>query len=218
MSDKTLKDQNAWLIRGFIFLIGILFFCFSYGVPAIEEDSWDALVSRFSETLGPAGFGLIVLSITKLWLLGILPPLLRDQIIHWKSRNPLPGSRAFSQIGPRDQRVDMARLGSDYGALPVDEDDQGRFFYRIYKSVDGSAGVDDAHRSYLAARDCATIAFLFLFLLTPVVYWISQDAKSAATFGIILIVVFLMMSLSARTYSVRFVQNVLAQASTRTGR
>lgn len=213
MSDKTLKDQNAWLLRGFILLVGILFFGFCYGMPAICADSWDSLAARFSDTFGPASFGLVVLSITKLWLLGFLPPRLRDQIVHWRIKNPLPGSKAFSKIGPNDQRVDLVKLASDHGVLPIEEADQGRLFYRIYKSVDGSAGVDDAHRSYLAARDCATMAFLFLVILTPVVYWISQDAKSAVTFGIILIVTFVMMSLSAQTYSVRFVQNVLAQAS-----
>lgn len=213
MSDRTLKEQNAWLLRGFILLVGLLFFGFCFGSPISDASSFDNALERLSEIIAPAGFGLVVISITKLWLLGMLPPKTRDQIVHWRIGYPLPGSRAFSKIAPNDPRVDMDKLTTDYGALPDDPAQQGKLFYRIYKTVDGASGVDDAHRSYLAARDCSTVAFILLFVLTPLVFMVSTGLEAALTFAGIMVVSYLLLSLAAQTYSVRFVQNVLADAS-----
>ena len=214
MSDGTLKEQNDWLLRGFIRVVGLLFLGFCYGNPIFDVSSFDSMVERLSEIIAPTCIGLIVLSITKLWLLGMLPPLTRDKIIHWRFRHPLPGSRAFSKIAPNDPRIDLDKLTTDYGTLPDDPIKQNRLFYRIYKSVDGASGVDDAQRSYLAARDCSSMAFILLFVLTPMVFYVSTGVETAITFAGIMALSFLLLSFAAQTYSLRFVQNVLAEAST----
>ena len=214
MSNRTLKEQNVWLLRGFILVVGLLFLGFCYGNPIFDVSSFDSTTGRLSEIITPTGLGLIVLSITKLWLLGMLPPSTRDKIVHWRFRHPLPGSRAFSKIAPNDPRIDLVKLTTDYGTLPEDPIEQGRLFYGIYKSVDGASGVDDAHRSYLAARDCSSMAFILLFVLTPLVFIVSTGVEPAVTFAGIMIVSFLLLSFAAQTYSLRFVQNVLAEAST----
>jgi len=75
----------------------------------------------------------------------------------------MPGSRAFTEIGPADHRVDMDALQSQFGNLPTQPAKQNLFWYRIYKAYRGDLGIADASKAYVAARDLTVLNLLLVF-------------------------------------------------------
>lgn len=212
---KSLKEQNAWLIRAA--MIGhILAFAWIAAEP-LRLLSMDgrAFAARLEAAAAPgtAALGLIV--IASLLLLGMVKPNWRDRIMHWRWRDPLPGCRAFTQVGPTSSHVDMAALEATYGPLPTSGEDQNRLFYRIYRDHRDDVGVLDAHGRYLAARDIGTITALVMLFLPWLAWWASGDAGRSFAYGLALVAVYALCVVAAKNYSWRMVQHVLALASSR---
>jgi len=207
---KSLKEQNAWLIR-------------AAKIAHMAAFAWIALEPRKLITVGSvnlakkmealavpgsASLGLIV--IASLLLLGLIPPLWRDRIIHLRLHHPLPGSRAFTLIGPRSSHVDMQRLTGRLGQLPTEPAEQNRLFYRIYKPLRDDIGVCDAHRRYLAARDIGTITALLAIPLPILAFIGTHDFARSAIYALLLFATYLLCAIAAKNYSWRMVQHVLA--------
>lgn len=211
MSDsKSLKDQNAWLIRAA--MIGhMAAFLWMAAQPAklFSLDSRSALLRLEALAVpGSASLGLIV--IATLVLLGLVPPEWRDRIVHLRRTNPLPGCRAFSEIGPRSSHVDMEALSAKWGPFPVEASAQNQLFYKIYKTVRDDIGVCDAHRRYLAARDIATITFILLIPLPVMSFMANGNAARSFVYLGLLCATYLLCAVAAKNYSHRMVQHVLA--------
>lgn len=212
---KSLKEQNAWLIRAA--MIGhILAFAWIAAEP-LRLLSMDgrAFAARLEAAAAPgtAALGLIV--IASLLLLGMVKPNWRDRIMHWRWRDQLPGCRAFTQVGPTSSHVDMAALEATYGPLPTSGEDQNRLFYRIYRDHRDDVGVLDAHGRYLAARDIGTTTALVMLFLPWLAWWTSGDAGRSFAYGLALVAVYALCVVAAKNYSWRMVQHVLALASSR---
>jgi hypothetical protein len=210
---KTLKEQNAGLIRAA--MIGhILAFAWIAGEPLrLLKMDGPALASHL-ETLaapGTAALGLIV--IASLILLGLINPNWRDRLVHWRWKDPLPGCRAFTRIGPASGHVDMARLEEAFGSLPTKDAEQNRLFYRIYRDHRDDVGVLDAHGRYLAARDIGTITAMVMLVLPWLAWWASGNGLRALAYGLALVAVYGCCALAAQNYALRMVQHVLALAS-----
>jgi len=107
----------------------------------------------------------------------------------------------------------MKKLHKSYGPLPSDPAEQDRLFYSIYKRHADDVGVLDAHKSYLAARDIATINLLLLFMLVPLAWWAIGNHARIAAYAIALFASYAVMSIAAQAYGTRLVQNSLAVAS-----
>jgi len=183
-SQPSLKQQNAWIIRAALLLHAIAFAYVAFAPFVIGKLSEPGAYQTLQGALASASLSLGIIAIARLVLLGIVPPRLRDRLIHWRWRHPLPGAKAFSRIGPADTRIDMAVLESAYGPLPTDPGEQGRLFYSIYKAHENSVGVLDAHRSYLAARDIGTINLILFVLLPPLAYLATLDLARAAIYAL----------------------------------
>jgi hypothetical protein len=210
---KSLKEQNAWLIRTALVVHALAFAYVVFRPLPIAQFAEPGIAQKFQEFLAPGSISLGVIALTRLLLLGLIPAQLRDRLIHWHWSNPLPGARAFTKIGPADQRIDMKKLQKAYGRLPTDPAKQSRLFYSIYKKHSEDVGVLDAHKSYLAARDIGTINLLLLILLVPLAYWSTQDTMRVLTYGAVLFAAYIVMCISAQVYGARLVQNSLAVAS-----
>ncbi|WP_342724181.1 hypothetical protein AAFG07_34665 [Bradyrhizobium sp. B097] len=210
---KSLKEQNAWLIRTALVVHAVAFAYVVFQPFPIVQFVEPELTRKLQAFLAPGSISLGLIALTRLVLLGLIPPQLRDRLIHWRWSNPLPGARAFTKIGPSDSRVDMSKLQKEYGALPIDPAQQDRLFYSIYRKHANDVGVLDAHKSYLAARDIGTINFLLMILLLPVAAWFAQDGKTLAIYGVFLVLAYTLMCLAAKAYGMRLVQNSLAVAS-----
>ena len=214
MSDQTsLKAQNAWLIRAVLLIHALAFAYVAFEPFVLAQLARPDALDKIKAALAPGSLSLAIIVLAKLVLLGLVPARLRDPLIHWRWRHPLPGARAFSKFGPADPRVDMAKLERTYGPLPTDPGKQGGLFYKIYSAVAGTVGVLDAHKSYLAARDTGIINLLLFFLLPGFAYWATHDVGRTILYAAALLLSYLLMAIAAQVYGTRFVQNALAAAS-----
>jgi hypothetical protein len=210
---KSLKEQNAWLIRAALVVHALAFAYVVLRPFPLSQFVDESFRRHVQEFLAPGSVSIGILALTRLVLLGLIPPQLRDCLVHWRLRHPLPGSRAFSKIGPADQRVDMKKLRKALGGLPTNPDKQSSLFYSIYKQHQNEVGVLDAHKSYLAARDIATITLLLCLLLPPIAGWFLDDYKRAAIYALMMFAAYALTCLAAQVYAKRMIQNVLAVAS-----
>lgn len=212
-ADKTLKEQNAWLVRAAVIVHMLAFLWIALEPIKLVTLSHEQLLDKIQEAAVPGSISLAVIILTKMVLLGLIPPNLRDRLVHLKWHHPLPGAGAFSRVGPNCARVDLDAIGAKFGPLPEDPAEQDRLFYRIYWEHRDEIGVQDAHRSYLATRDIATINLLILAIAPWFAWWATGDARRAAFYALGLAVAYLLFALAAKNYAHRMVQNVLACAS-----
>lgn len=215
MTDRPqhLKAQNAWLIRAALVLHALAFTYVAFEPFVLTQlDGVDAL-KKIKAVLAPGSVSLAVIVLAKLILLGIVPARLRDRLIYWRWRHPLPGSRAFTRLGPNDARVDIASLERLYGPLPSDPGEQDYLFYKIYRIHADEVGVLDAHKSYLAARDIGIINLILFLLLPGFAWWATLDLARTATYAAALLASYLLLAFAAQIYGGRLVENVLAAAS-----
>ncbi|WP_200342039.1 hypothetical protein [Rhodovibrio sodomensis] len=214
MSGQTsLKAQNAWLIRAVLAIHAVIFACVAFEPVALTQLAGPNALEKVKAALAPGSLSLAIIVLAKLILLGLVPAQLRDRLIHWRWRHPLPGSRAFSRFGPSDPRADMARLETAYGPLPTDPGEQSRLFYKIYSAYSDRVGVLDAHGSYLAARDIGIINLILFILLPGFAWWATADVYRAAMYACALFSAYVLTAAAAQVYGVRLVENVLAAAS-----
>ena len=209
----SLKAQNAWLTRAVlgIHIVGFAYVAFD-PVVLSQLDAPNGL-ERLKPALVPGSLSLAIIVVAKLFLLGLVPAVWRDRLIHWRWNNPLPGSKAFSKFGRADPRVDIECLEAAYGPLPTDEGEQGRLFYKIYSAYSNTVGVLDAHRSYLAARDIGMINLILFMLLPGFAWWATGDGIRTAAYAGALLLAYLFAACAAQVYAVRLVENALATAS-----
>ena len=209
----SLKDQNAWFVRAALLLHAVAFAYVAFEPFILTQLARPDALQKLQDTVAPGALSLAIITLTRLVLLGLVPARLRDRVIHWRWRHPLPGTRAFTKVGPADPRVDMAQLERSYCPLPTDPGEQGRIFYKIYSAHRGSVGVLDAHKSYLAARDIGTINLLLFFLLPGLAHWATYDLTRTAIYAGTLFLSYVLMALAAQVYGTRLVENALAAAS-----
>lgn len=210
---KTLKEQNAWLIRAIMILHMLAFTWITLKPIALLSQQPAAALAKVEAAALPGTVTLGLIAIASLLLLGLVPPNWRDSLIHWRWSQPLPGARAFTVIGPRSSRIDMAALETRFGPLPSDRSQQDSLFYKIYRQFRDEDGVLDAHKSYLATRDVGTINAILMIPLPVMTLVITGDlARSAVYFGA-LVAAYIACAVSAQNYATRMVQNVLALAA-----
>ncbi|HEX6958146.1 MAG TPA: hypothetical protein VF194_09185 [Ferrovibrio sp.] len=219
MTDRpqSLKAQNAWLIRAALILHGIAFVYVAFEPFVLAQLSGPDALEKLKTALAPGSLSLAIIVLAKLVLLGLIQARLRDRVIHWRWRYPLPGSRAFTRIGRADARVDMARLEQRYGPLPTQPGEQDRLFYKVYRAHADEVGVLDAHKSYLAARDIGIINLILFILLPGFAWWATGNPERVAVYSAALFASYVLMALAAQVYAGRFVENVLATASSPSG-
>jgi hypothetical protein len=210
---KSLKEKNAWLIRITLVLHAMAFAYVVFKPFPISQFADQSFMKHLQQFIAPGSISLGIIGLTRLVLLGLIPPQLRDSLIHWRWRHPLPGSRAFTGIGPADSRVDMKKLRKSLGGLPINPEKQSSLFYSVYKKHANEVGVLDAHKAYLAARDIGTINLLLFLLLPPIAGWFLEDHGRSAIYAAAMFVTYAVTCIAAQVYSRRMIQNVLVVAS-----
>lgn len=207
---KSLKEQNLWLINIAVLLHIIVFFWITVQPIALFDLKQDELLKRLQSLLAPGAVSLGVICILRLVLLGMIPSGLRDNFVHWRTKHTLPGSRAFTKIGVDDPRVNLDLLAKIHSSLPTDPAEQGQLFYQIYKKRQSETGVLDAHKSYLAMRDISILNLMSLLTLSPMAYYMIGSAQDVIGYVLTLVLVFFLTSFAAQNYARRMVENVLA--------
>lgn len=156
-----------------------------------------------------AGLGAILAGI----LSDQFSPKAKARIVYWRWMHPLPGARAFSEIGPADDRVDMQALTEKYGALPNDSEGQNKVWYKIYKAHEGAISVVDANKQYLFCRDYSALALIFFFTLPTFAAFKVKPIGIVFLYWAILGFQYLLVRRAAVLNGRRLVANVLAEAA-----
>lgn len=158
----------------------------------------------------PAGMSFVIIGV----LNGLVSADIKARIVFWRWSNPLPGSRAFSDLALRDDRIDLERLRSNVGSFPDSPRDQNSTWYRLFKSVEALPEIRQNHKSYLLFRDYAFISLLCLFLLGTLGFLIFPTMRLSWMYLGILAGQFVLVSIAARNYGNRLITTVLAIKST----
>lgn len=199
----SLKDQNRAALTA-VLLVNLVVLVLLVQTGQLSAPSVDQFIKQWRGLL-PAGVGVVFAGVVN----GLLGPLTKARLVFWRWSNPLPGSFAFSRHAARDPRIDLAALRSSLKVWPSAPHEQNALWYRLYKLVDNDPAVVDAHRYFLLTRDYTAIAFLLLLVATPLGLAF-LPARSAAIYGGILLLQYLLGRQAASNYGVRFVTTVLA--------
>lgn len=211
-NDKSLKSKNRWLLYAYILFHFLIFITVVLGAEGVTS-LWIDLTSDWTSSILPIGIVYFFVSLISLILLGVFPSHLRDRLVHLRWSHPLPGARAFTKYAIRDARVNVKALEKKYGGLPTDPVVQNHTWYKASIEHRNHLGVLDAHRTYLAARDIATISWIFVLTLPLASYFLKHEIVISSLYGIGLILTAILLSLATKIYGGRFVENVLAVTS-----
>lgn len=138
------------------------------------------------------------------------PPTVKSSLVFWRIRDILPGHRVFTQLAQNDPRIDGTELAA---VLPLERmtgGQQNALWYRWFKEVQTDPTIMDAHRRYLALRDC-TVLLALLTVLSPVLGIVEVQTwpgafKLAGVCGL----AYLVVMIAARNAACRLVCNVVA--------
>lgn len=208
-NDKSLKSKNRWLLYAYILFHFLVFITVVLGAEGVKS-LWIDLTSDWKSSILPVAIVYFFVSLISLILLGVFPSFLRDRLVHLKWSHPLPGARAFTKYAKRDARINVKALEEKYGELPIDPVVQNHTWYKASIEHKDHLGVLDAHRAYLAARDIATISWIFVLPLPLASYFLKDETVCSSLYGVVLLLLALLLSLATKIYGGRFVENVLA--------
>jgi len=207
---RYIKSENRkWLI-GYLLLHIVIFALFSGFINFCLSDA-DQLISKFKD---PQGFIPLTAAILIIVLEGIFKNSVKEFLVFWRFKNRLPGHRAFSHIGPRDPRIDMERVKKLFPhGIPVDSKEQNNEWFRLYRQYQDELQVFHSHKAFLLTRDLASLTVVFIPLAILGHFLLGSKPQMLVYHLLTIVVLFVLISLSARHYGERFVANVLVEAS-----
>jgi hypothetical protein len=199
---KSIKDQNRWQLW-LVIVANVIAFYVLMQWDEITAAGINALIMKAPNIL-PLGFAILFVTVIN----GFLSPDAKARIVFLRWKHALPGHRAFSELAPKDPRIDMARLTRVCGnRLPCDPGEQNQLWYRLYKSVEKHPSVEHVQRDFLLLRDWA--CFIALFAWAALVELTS--ARAALLYLAAMIVQFVIVRQAAVNYGHRFVTTVMAE-------
>jgi hypothetical protein len=209
---KYLKTENRkWLIF-YVFAQFVFFALFAGIIPLTFNDT-----SSFLENIrDPQGLvSLLAIPLT-IMLEGLISSDNKARIVFLRIKNCMPGSRAFSKIAVNDHRVDLDKLKLQYPeGLPDDPEIQNKAWYQLYRKHSDKLRVIEAHKAFLLTRDFTALTVVFI-PISLAAHLIWGTPWPGIFRHILLLVGFLIfMIVSAQTYGIRFVANVLVEATLR---
>lgn len=210
VKQRYIKSENRkWLI-GYFLLHIVIFALFSSLINFSLIDA-DQLFSKFKD---PQGFIPLTAAILIIVLEGIFKNSVKEFFVFWRFKNRLPGHRAFSHIGPSDPRIDMERVKHLFPhGLPTDPKRQNTEWFRLYRQYQDDLQVFYSHKAFLLTRDLTSLTVVFIPLSILGHFLFGSKPQMFVYHLLILVILFIIISLSAKHYSERFVANVLVEAS-----
>jgi len=207
---RYIKSENRkWLIGYLLFHI-VIFALFSSLIHFSLIDA-DQLISKLKN---PQGFIPLTVAILIIVLEGIFKNSVKEFLVFWRFKNRLPGHRAFSHISPSDPRIDMERVKQRFPhGIPVDPTEQNSEWFRLYRQYQDELQVFHSHKAFLLTRDLSSLTVVFIPLAILGHFLLGSKPQMLVYHLLILVVLFVLISLSARHYGERFVANVLVETS-----
>jgi hypothetical protein len=205
--DRSLKSLNMkWLVMlASLDVLAVLFFI----APEYMKDAtWGSVAFM-------RGLVTVLLPVIVLLLTGMLSHTVKATLVYWRIQNPYPGCEAFTRHGPADVRIDMVALKKNVGELPVDQVEQNKKWFKLYKLVDDDRAVVEAHKLYLMYRDMAAMSLPLVLLVPLGLYFVGASTNALWIAASIFAIQFIVCCLAARNSGMRFVCNVLSIHSTK---
>lgn len=167
-------------------------------------------VTQMKTLLQHAGFagvaGVIMISLQELF-----PRSVKEVLVFWRLRDRLPGCRAFTEIAPKDARIDPTNLAVLLPTAPMSPTEQNALWYKWLQSNESDPAIADNHRRFLILRDSAVLLAL-LALVTPVLLTLTPDNfNRTLMLAVGCLVAYVAVAQSARNAAVRLVGNVVAR-------
>lgn len=204
---RDLKEGNKVLLAAYLAVHGL--------VVAWTTLGWPSSLDHFKAIVGVEWIKAAILAIPTL-LVSYLNRLGRDRVktglVFWRTENALPGCRAFTELAPKDPRIDLASLKQAVGGMfPISPGEQNKTWYRLYQKHKDSPSIQDAHRDYLLFRD---ITWLTLPVATAsqVFLLFSGKFKVAGFHFLICAGLYLAVRIAAVWAAESFVRSVMAVA------
>lgn len=202
----TLKKQNRKSLVGFI-LVNVVLFSLLSSNFVIDITGIKDLISN---PLDPRISSVILLFGLSIILEGILSSNLKAIIVFNRIKNPLPGCRVFTEIAPKDNRINMQKLTARYdNKLPSEPSSQNSEWFRLYKIFENVEVVEDSHKSFLLTRDLLALSIIMFVLSTVLHIFIGTSFQNIVYSVAIYIVIIIITKISAYNYGNRFANNVL---------
>jgi len=203
--DTSLKEGNERALAGYMFVHALFVGWATLGLP-FTTSAFSATGALEWEKAGSAV--VVVLLVTLINRLG--GSEFKARIVLWRFRNPLPGSRAFSEIASRDSRVDLNRLRGAVGAFPTDGAEQNRKWYALSLKHGDKPAVRSGHKDYLQFRDMAWLSLVILLVGPAILFLGPTSDLLAAPYALACVLLYLGARTAAVTAGERFVGSVLA--------
>ena len=210
VKQRYIKSENRkWLIL-YLFL-HIVFFALFTGLINFNLSDADHLISKLKN---PQGFLPLSVAILIIVLEGLFKNSVKEFLVFWRIKHRLPGHRAFTKVGLTDSRIDMERVKKLFpDGLPNDPEKQNKEWFRLYREYQDELQVFYSHKAFLLTRDLAALTVIFIPLSISGHFLLGSNPWMLFYHMLILVILFVGISLSARNYGNRFVANVLAEAS-----
>ncbi|MBN2037292.1 MAG: hypothetical protein JW768_11165 [Chitinispirillaceae bacterium] len=208
-NQPRLKGKNVWWLRLFIVVNSAIFLSVIIGKQLTMTS-----IDHFWQNLS-AKDGLLALCFPLITIIlnGVIGDLGKARLVFWRWRNPLPGCRAFSVIMQTDPRIDVARISTKLGSVPLEPKEQNAKWYHLYKTHVDKPIVIEAHRNYLLTRDITAIAALFVVVFSSGTFLSTIGWRLSVLYTVAILAQYLIVATSARNYGNRFVANVLVEES-----
>ncbi|MCK5231933.1 MAG: hypothetical protein KAR13_16795, partial [Desulfobulbaceae bacterium] len=206
MGKKYLKRQNGITITIFLVWSIALFVVLCTNI----SDFWADMLVRISDLKAKDSLFCFLTPLILGIACGVLPVSWKAHLVFWR-KNPLPGCRAFTKLGPSDPRIDLKQLGALIGDLPMSPTEQNATWYSLYKKVQNELIVSEAHKGFLLYRDLTGISFLFLFFGTIALIPAGASVTHLLIYVAVCTAQYIILSIVARNHGNRFVCNVLVE-------
>jgi hypothetical protein len=210
VKQRYIKSENRkWLI-GYLLVNIVIFALFSNLINFNLIDT-NQLISKFKD---PQGFIPLSSAILIIVLEGLFKNSLKEFFVFWRFKNRLPGHRAFSHIGPNDPRIDMERVRKLFPhGIPTDPKVQNSEWFQLYSLYQDELQVFYSHKAFLLTRDLTSLTVVFIPLSILGHFLLGSKPQMLVYHLLILVILFIAISLSAKHYGERFVANVIVEAS-----
>lgn len=203
----SLKKSNMPTVTILLVVNVALFIVFSQGT----SDFWNSLGERIHNLKSTDSLFVFLTPLLLSIANGFLSASIKAALVFGRIENPLPGCRVFSDLAPRDQRINMEQLKQRLGSLPTSPGDQNSTWYQLYKQTSGTVAVKESHRQFLLNRDLTGISALFFLFGSLALFPAGANYSNILIYSILTLSEFLIFSTIARNNGNRFVCNVLAE-------
>jgi hypothetical protein len=206
---KTLKEQNTPLIYSFIVLNIVIGYVFLF----LTSPTLDNINGFLEKVTAKQSIFTLTIPFLALILTNLVSSNNKARIVFFRFSNPLPGSRAFTKLIFKDQRININKLKQNYSPFTIEAEKQNALWYKLYKLNIEKITVIESHKKFLLMRDLTSISFI-LFCFIPVVYvFIDVKWGDAIKYIGYLFLQLTLLGVSANNLGVRFTCNVLAEES-----